>query len=87
MDSPKRLSCADDKSDEEEEDDFDFPKYKAHSERKKKGEWNGYPYKVPMDYHCKVEKMSNRELAQHNKAMKQRIEEGMDREAKVRATG
>lgn len=40
-----------------------------------------------MDYHRKVEKMSKRELAQHNKAMKQRIEEGMDREAKVRATG
>lgn len=50
------------------------------------GEWNGYKYKVPMEYHRTVEKMGYDELVQHNKAMKQRIEEKMQRNTKVRAT-
>ncbi|BDA49201.1 hypothetical protein COCOBI_13-3110 [Coccomyxa sp. Obi] len=47
------------------------------------GEWDGYPYKVPMKYHRRLENMTYRRLVQHKKAMKQRIEKGMEKEAKV----
>ncbi len=51
------------------------------------GEWNGYPYKVPLEEYRRLENMSARELNEHGKAMKQSIEEQIKREAKVRAIG
>ena len=50
------------------------------------GEWNGYQYKVPMDYHRKVDKMNDRELNRHSKAVKKSIEEEIERQTKVRAS-
>ncbi|BDA49110.1 hypothetical protein COCOBI_13-2200 [Coccomyxa sp. Obi] len=47
------------------------------------GEWNGYKYEVPMEYHRTVEAMSFHELGRHNKAMKQRIEDRMERTTKM----